>query len=94
MESIPLNKTASPCLPWPGNKAQGNRIQKHGGTHDICNTITENLPQKGVIVYCEAGHMCMKMRGVEKQESTTVTMDYNGNFEDADFRNAFFNYVK
>ena len=38
--------------------------------------------------------MCMKMRGVEKQESTTVTMDYNGNFEDVDFRNAFFNYVK
>ena len=35
MESIPLNKTASPCLPWPGNKAQGNRIQKRGGTHDI-----------------------------------------------------------
>ena len=63
-------------------------------THDICNAITENLPQKGVIVYCEAGHMCMKMRGVEKQESTTVTMDYNGNFEDVDFRNAFFNYVK
>lgn len=50
-------------------------------TAQICRLLTETLPNEGVIVMCEAGHLCMKMRGVEKQESNTVTFDYTGKFE-------------
>ena len=42
-----------------------------------------------MIVVCEAGHLCMKMRGVEKQESTTVTMEYSGAFENEAMRAEF-----
>ena len=51
-------------------------------TSQICELLTRTLPNKGVIVICEAGHLCMKMRGVEKQESTTITTDYTGIFLD------------
>lgn len=49
-------------------------------TAQICDIISATLPNKGVMVIVEAGHLCMKMRGVEKQDSTTVTMDYKGIF--------------
>lgn len=52
-------------------------------TAQVCRLLTDTLPNEGVIVACEAGHLCMKMRGVEKQESTTVTFDYTGKFESA-----------
>lgn len=51
-------------------------------TRDVCRALYDSLSPKGVIVVCEAGHLCMKMRGVEKQESTTVTLDYCGAFSD------------
>lgn len=51
-------------------------------TAEVCRLLTDTLPNKGVIVACEAGHLCMKMRGVEKQESTTVTIEYSGRFQD------------
>lgn len=51
-------------------------------TSQVCSLIAETLPNEGVIVACEAGHLCMKMRGVEKQESSTVTFDYTGKFAD------------
>ncbi|MCM1006282.1 MAG: GTP cyclohydrolase I FolE [Prevotella sp.] len=50
-------------------------------TEQICNYLTNAIPNKGVIVACTAGHLCMKMRGVEKQESETTTMEYSGAFE-------------
>lgn len=50
-------------------------------TGQICSLIQEALPNKGVIVWCEAQHLCMKARGVEKQESITTTMEYSGAFE-------------
>ncbi|MDE6381736.1 MAG: GTP cyclohydrolase I, partial [Muribaculaceae bacterium] len=51
-------------------------------------------PTKGVIVSCTADHLCMKMRGVEKQDSATTTYDYNGLFEtDASLRMEFLNLV-
>jgi len=59
-------------------------------THDICELLTRVLPNRGVIVFCEAQHMCMKMRGVEKQDSTTVTFEYSGEFEDIHRQNEFF----
>lgn len=51
-------------------------------TAQICNLLAEALPNKGVIVSCRAEHLCMKMRGVEKQDSATVTFDYCGQFAD------------
>lgn len=50
-------------------------------TSQICETLSVIMPTEGVIVYCQGGHLCMKMRGVEKQESVTSTLDYNGRFE-------------
>jgi len=49
-------------------------------TAEICDLLCSELSQD-VIVTCEAQHMCMKMRGVEKQGATTVTMQYRGQFE-------------
>lgn len=49
-------------------------------TGDICALVKEKLNAKGVIVTCRAQHLCMKMRGVEKQNSSTLTVDYNGMF--------------
>lgn len=51
-------------------------------TFQICQLLTNILPNEGVIVACTAGHLCMKMRGVEKQESMTTTFDYTGKFDD------------
>lgn len=62
-------------------------------TSEICDAIASSLPTKGVIVKCQAAHLCMKMRGVEKQEAKTVTMQYCGAFEDAALRNEFFNLL-
>lgn len=50
-------------------------------TNQICKEIFQTLPAKGVMVRIEAQHLCMKMRGVEKQDSATVTTDYIGVFE-------------
>lgn len=49
-------------------------------TAQLADKLLELLGAKGVIVRCTAGHLCMKMRGVEKQNSTTTTMHYNGVF--------------
>lgn len=64
-------------------------------TSEICNSVTRTLKAKGVIVYCTAEHLCMKMRGVEKQGSSTTTTDYSGVFlNDASLRNEFYNLIK
>ena len=52
-------------------------------TSQIANALQQTLNPKGVIVACTAQHMCMKMRGVEKQDSATTTVDYTGIFEDS-----------
>lgn len=59
-------------------------------TAEICNLLSEAMPNEGVMVACDAGHLCMKMRGVEKQESSTLTMEYNGRFiQDPTLREEF-----
>ena len=59
-------------------------------TVQICREISDLIPNDGVIVVCEAGHLCMKMRGVEKQNSTTMTIETTGRFaEDHDLRKEF-----
>ncbi len=51
-------------------------------TAQICQLLSEAMPTKGVIVSCTAEHLCMKMRGVEKQDAATTTFEYNGLFKD------------
>lgn len=64
-------------------------------TAEVCQTVAKVLDAKGVIVVCNAQHLCMKMRGVEKQDSSTTTIDYIGDFEDSiDLRNEFFESLK
>lgn len=53
-------------------------------TGQVCAELQNILSAKGVIAHCTADHLCMKMRGVEKQEAMTVTLDYNGIFETDD----------
>ncbi|MCM1519466.1 MAG: GTP cyclohydrolase I FolE [Lachnoclostridium sp.] len=52
-------------------------------TAQICHAVADKLNAKGVIVYSEAHHLCMKMRGVEKQDSTTSTIETVGEFADS-----------
>ena len=51
-------------------------------TAEICQEVYRTLNAHGVMVVCNAEHLCMKMRGVEKQDSSTTTMDYAGRFAD------------
>jgi len=50
-------------------------------TRQIAESIQEALAPKGVAVWIEAEHMCMMMRGVEKQHSATATSTFRGVFE-------------
>lgn len=63
-------------------------------TAEVCDLLFSTLSSKGVIVRCSAGHMCMKMRGVEKQGATTVTIEYRGAFEDAAMREEFYEMLR
>lgn len=63
-------------------------------TDNICQLLhTELSPD--IIVRCEASHMCMQMRGVEKLGAATVTMQYMGQFEEnIKLRAEFLNLIK
>lgn len=50
-------------------------------TAQICRIVMEKLGAKGVIVVCSGEHLCMKMRGVEKQDSATTTIETAGVFD-------------
>ena len=63
-------------------------------TAEICDSLYENLSSKGVIVAVSAGHLCMKMRGVEKQGANTFTLEYRGYFENPQLREEFFRMIK
>ncbi|MGM9811619.1 MAG: GTP cyclohydrolase I FolE [Muribaculaceae bacterium] len=63
-------------------------------TAEICDSLYENLSSKGVIVAVSAGHLCMKMRGVEKQGANTLTLEYRGDFENPQLREEFFRMIK
>ncbi len=62
-------------------------------TTQIMNCIQETLQPYGVAVVIEAKHMCMMMRGVEKQNSTTTTSSFTGEFEKENTRAEFMNLV-
>lgn len=62
-------------------------------THDILECINTTLKPKGVAVVIEASHMCMMMRGVQKQNSTTTTSGFRGQFEKQETRNEFLKLI-
>ena len=63
-------------------------------TQQIKDCIQETLHPLGVMVVVEARHMCMQMRGVEKQNSITTTSDFSGAFNQAKTREEFMNLIK
>lgn len=64
-------------------------------TAQVCAEIARITGAKGVIVACDAEHLCMKMRGVEKQDSSTATLDYCGAFaDDISLREEFLRLLK
>lgn len=63
-------------------------------TKQIKDCIQKTLDPAGVMVVIEAQHMCMQMRGVEKQNSLTVTSDFSGVFEQVEKREEFMNLIK
>ena len=69
------------------------QVQEHL-TVQIRRCIQETLHPRGVIVVVEAQHLCMQMRGVEKQGAVTKTIDFCGEFKDEARRNEFFNLLK
>ena len=62
-------------------------------TEQILDCINDTLQPLGVAVVIEASHMCMMMRGVQKQNSTTTTSGFRGSFRETDTRNEFLKLI-
>lgn len=63
-------------------------------TTQIKECIQQTLNPLGVMVILEAQHLCMQMRGVQKQNSITTTSDFTGVFQQAKTREEFMNLIK
>ena len=63
-------------------------------TTQIKESIQKTLDPLGVMVVIEAQHMCMQMRGVEKQNSITTTSDFTGVFNQAKTREEFISLIR
>jgi GTP cyclohydrolase I len=63
-------------------------------TRQIAEAIQEAINPQGVGVVIEARHMCMMMRGIEKQQSSTVTSAMLGNFQSGPTRTEFLSLVR
>ena len=63
-------------------------------TQQIKDCINNTLKPQGVMVVLEAKHMCMQMRGVEKQNSITTTSAYSGVFDSAKVREEFMSLLR
>lgn len=63
-------------------------------TEQVMQCINDTLKPQGVMVVIEAKHMCMQMRGVEKQNSLTTTSDFTGAFREAKTREEFMQLIK
>lgn len=62
-------------------------------TEQILDCINDTLQPLGVAVVIEASHMCMMMRGVQKQNSTTTTSGFRGAFKETETRNEFLKLI-
>lgn len=62
-------------------------------TAQILECINDTLKPQGVAVVIEASHMCMMMRGVQKQNSKTTTSGFRGAFENIETRSEFLKLI-
>ena len=62
-------------------------------TEQVLDCINDTLKPLGVAVVIEASHMCMMMRGVQKQNSITTTSGFRGQFEKIETRNEFLKLI-
>ena len=62
-------------------------------THQVLHCIQDTLNPLGVAIVIEARHMCMMMRGVQKQNSITTTSAFTGEFQRVETRNEFLNLI-
>ncbi|WP_396600761.1 GTP cyclohydrolase I FolE [Algibacter sp. R77976] len=62
-------------------------------TEQILDCVNDTLKPQGVAVVIEASHMCMMMRGVQKQNSITTTSGFRGQFEKIETRNEFLKLI-
>ncbi|MCP9750230.1 GTP cyclohydrolase I FolE [Ferruginibacter sp. HRS2-29] len=62
-------------------------------THQILDAIKDTLNPQGVAVVIEASHLCMMMRGVQKQNSVTTTSAFSGQFEKNETRSEFMKLI-
>jgi len=63
-------------------------------TMQIAQTLMESLNAKGVAVSIDATHQCMTMRGIKKEQATTVTNYYLGQFkEDLSYQNRYLRFI-
>jgi GTP cyclohydrolase I len=62
-------------------------------THQILEVIQETLNPLGVGVVIEAQHLCMMMRGVQKQNSATTTSAFSGEFMKNETRSEFLRLI-
>jgi len=62
-------------------------------TTQILNAIKDSLQPHGVAVVIEASHLCMMMRGVQKQNSVTTTSAFSGQFEKNETRSEFMKLI-
>jgi GTP cyclohydrolase IA len=63
-------------------------------TTQILDAIKDSLNPLGVAVVIEAAHLCMMLRGVQKQNSVTTTSAFYGEFEKQTTRNEFINLIQ
>jgi GTP cyclohydrolase I len=62
-------------------------------TEQVLDCINDTLKPRGVAVVIEAAHMCMMMRGVQKQNSVTTTSGFRGAFENIETRTEFLKLI-
>src|SRR6187551_3531877 len=62
-------------------------------THEVLKCIDETLKPQGCAMVIEARHMCMMMRGVQKQNSRTTTSAFTGQFNKVETRNEFLQLI-
>ena len=63
-------------------------------TMQIAKTLMKSLDAKGVAVTIDAAHQCMTMRGIKKEQATTVTNYYLGQFkEDLGYQNRYLRFI-
>ena len=69
-------------------------ILQESFTEEICKVLMENLKAEGVMVIVYGQHNCMRMRGIQKPEATTITSSIQGVFEQPEVRAEFMKLVE